>query len=145
MAKKSGERSRRTPRTAPRPTSDLGGISTADLAREMARRQGALSKLQRRRESLVAQIAEIDQELGQYGAAVARGGGSGRRPRNGMRLADALVEVLKNKTMSVTEAAEAVQLAGYQTSSANFRTIVNQTLIKDDRFENVERGKYRAK
>ena len=47
--------------------------------------------------------------------------------------------------MSVTEMAEAVQAAGYHTESENFRTIVNQTLIKNpDAFRRVSRGRYTA-
>ncbi|MEM9082824.1 MAG: hypothetical protein AAGB34_04445 [Planctomycetota bacterium] len=46
--------------------------------------------------------------------------------------------------MSVTDAAHAVQQAGYATTSDNFRTIVNQTLLKDKRFKRVARGQYTA-
>ena len=72
-------------------------------------------------------------------------GGARRRPRNTMNLADALCELLREQTMSVTEIAEAVQKAGYKTSSPNFRTIVNQTLLKDGRFKRMGRGQYTAK
>lgn len=61
-----------------------------------------------------------------------------------MNLVEALVKVLTGRTMSVTEVTQAVQDAGYQTSSANFRTIVNQTLIKSKAFKKVSRGKYTA-
>ena len=55
------------------------------------------------------------------------------------------VSVLKGKTMGVTEVAQAVQQAGYRTSAANFRVIVNQSLIKHRRlFKKVARGKYTA-
>lgn len=147
MAKRAGKRQSRTaPAKAPAESgSSLGGISTAELAREMARRQQAVGKLRRKRDALAAQVSEIDAELSRLGSVGASGTTRGGRPRNGMKLADALLEVLKGRTMSVTEAAQAVQLAGYQTSSDNFRTIVNQTLLKDERFENVERGRYRAK
>lgn len=70
---------------------------------------------------------------------------SGRkRPKNTMNLAEALAKLLKGKTMGVTEAAAAVQKAGYKTNAENFRTIVNQTLIRDDRFKKVSRGQYTA-
>ena len=40
-------------------------------------------------------------------------------------------------------AVDAVQRNGYRTTSPNFRTIVNQTLIKHtDRFKRVSRGQY---
>jgi hypothetical protein len=44
--------------------------------------------------------------------------------------------------MSVTQATQKVQDAGYKTTAANFRTIVNQTLIRDNRFKRVSRGQY---
>jgi len=39
-----------------------------------------------------------------------------------MNLTDSLAAALKGKTMSVGDAAEAVQQAGYRTNSNNFRT-----------------------
>lgn len=68
-----------------------------------------------------------------------------KRPRNEQNLADALADLLSNKTLSVTEASEQVQSAGYRTTSPNFRTIVNQTLLKDPRFKRVGRGRYTSK
>lgn len=121
----------------------LDTVPTDELAREMARRRREIDRLRRRRDTLVRQVQEIDDQLRQVGAAI-EDGGVRRRPRNEMSLADALASVLKNKTMSVTEAAEAVQNAGYRTTSSSFRTIVNQTLLKDPRFQKVDRGRYRA-
>jgi hypothetical protein len=47
--------------------------------------------------------------------------------------------------MSVTDAAAAVLESGYKTSAENFRTMVNQALIKrTDLFKKVARGKYTA-
>jgi hypothetical protein len=67
------------------------------------------------------------------------------RPQNSVNLADALVGVLKGKTLGVSEAADAVLKSGYQTNAANFRTIVNQTLIKNrSMFKKVGRGQYTA-
>jgi hypothetical protein len=48
----------------------------------------------------------------------------------------------RKKPMSISEAAEAVQQAGYQTSASNFRAIVSNTLAKDERFKQAERGRY---
>ena len=71
---------------------------------------------------------------------------AGRRPRNAGSLVESLKKLLTGKTMSVTEMADAVQKAGYKTSSPNFRTIVNQTLISNKRdFKRVARGQYTAK
>jgi hypothetical protein len=82
---------------------------------------------------------------GKTGRPRGRPRGSGRGPNN-MSLELALAKLLKNKTMSVTEATERVQTdVGYTTTSPNFRTIVNQTLIKSDMFKKVARGQYTAK
>lgn len=72
--------------------------------------------------------------------------GSRKRHRNDTNLVGALQQVLNGKTLGVTEAANAVQKAGYKTTSPNFRTIVNQTLIKHpDVFSKQGRGLYTAK
>lgn len=72
--------------------------------------------------------------------------GSRKRHRNETNLVEALQQVLSGKTMGVTEAAQAVQKAGYKTTSPNFRTIVNQTLIKNpEAFTKQGRGLYTAK
>lgn len=72
--------------------------------------------------------------------------GTRKRHRNDSSLVEALQGVLSGTTMGVTEAAAAVQKAGYKTTSPNFRTIVNQTLIKHpETFSREGRGKYTAK
>ncbi|MCC6908574.1 MAG: hypothetical protein IT430_11570 [Phycisphaerales bacterium] len=71
--------------------------------------------------------------------------GAVTRSENSMTLTESLQKVLKGKTMGVTEVAAAVQKAGYKTNSENFRTIVNQTLIKNPKmFKKVSRGQYTA-
>jgi hypothetical protein len=62
-----------------------------------------------------------------------------------MSLNETMAEVLKTKggPMKVAEIADAVLATGYKTNSANFRGIVNQTLIKDKRFASTgARGSY---
>lgn len=137
----------------------MNDMSMADLEREITRRRKLVArhvrKLSRRRDKLAAQMSAIDAELAKFGSIAGPGRGRGRRagaagrggsrPRNETNLADALVAMLKSTTMSVTEVAEAVQKAGYKTTSPNFRTIVNQTLVKDTRFKRVGRGQYTVK
>jgi hypothetical protein len=54
--------------------------------------------------------------------------------------------VLKGKaSMSLGDIVDAVQARGYRSSSANFRGIVNQTLIKESQFTSAGRGMYRLK
>lgn len=69
-------------------------------------------------------------------------GAGGKRFKNESTLPDALAAVLKGTTLSVTEAAAAVQKGGYRTAAASFRTMVNVALIKDKRFKRVGRGQY---
>jgi len=131
----------------------LHSLSTNDLHAELIRREKAANRLASKREKLLTQVAEIDAELAEYGYEVVGGGGtagSGRggrkRPKNETNLVEVLAQVMNNKTMGVTEAAEAAQKAGYTSSSANFRNIVNQTLLKNpDVFKKVSRGQYTAK
>lgn len=85
-------------------------------------------------------MREIREQIAALGIVNA---GTGRiRPKNDMNLVEALAKLLKGKQMSVTEATSKVQEAGYKTSAANFRTIVNQTLIKSNRFKKISRGQY---
>jgi hypothetical protein len=120
-------------------------MSTAELQAELLRRERNVRKLERRREKLLADLAEVEQALGAEGALSATGG-IRRRPRNDMNLVDSLAAVLNGKEMSVTEVTQAVQQAGYMTTAANFRTIVNQALIRETkRFKKVSRGRYTAR
>jgi len=155
--KKRSKKKSTTRKTSRRTTSTTGGggsesslseLPVATLQAEIQRRERRLRTLQRRREKLLADLDDLDREIADIGGSLngRRGGGGGIRPRNTMNLVDALHQVLSGQTMSVTEAAEAVQQAGYQTSSDNFRTIVNQALISNpDRFKRVARGQYTAK
>jgi len=153
MAKKTKKKTAKK-KTAAKPRRSAGGlgnISLDDLEREMRRRQSEVGRLVTKRDRLAAQVADLDSQIkalggvsaGSFGTTAA--GKPRRRPQNESSLSDALLGVLKSTTMSVTEAAVAVQKAGYQTTSSSFRTIVNQTLIKDPRFKKVARGQYTAK
>lgn len=123
--------------------SKLSNASTIELQREIIRRRRGVASLVRKRDKLMKQLQEVESEIREHGVTV---GESGRkRPRNTQNLADALAALLSKTTLSVTEAAEKVQEAGYRTTSPNFRTIVNQTFLKDKRFRRVSRGRYTAK
>lgn len=126
------------------PKGKLSNISISELHTEIRRRQRHLDALHRKREKLATQLREVEEQILEEGGAM--GALTGRkRPRNEQNLADALADLLSNQTLSVTEAAEQVQSAGYRTTSPNFRTIVNQTLLKDTRFKRVGRGRYTSK
>ena len=122
----------------------LGSVSVADLQKELARRQRRGGTLARKRDKLAAKLHALDAEIAELGIA-GGGGGGGKRFSNEMSLNDALAEALKGKTLSVGEAADAVQKAGYRTVSKHFRVQVNLALIKDARFKRVERGMYTVK
>lgn len=119
----------------------LENLSVSDLQAELNRRRRGVSRLERRREKLMAELADINAQIAEMGGTI---GGSGGGRRNNMTLPDALHQVLSGTTMSVTEAADAVRAAGYQSNAANFRTMVNQALLKDKRFKKVARGQYTA-
>lgn len=126
----------------------LSSISSDTLQAELARRQHKHRKLYKQHAALVRRLNVLEAKIAAAGGEVVSGGGGGggrRRAKNATSLVEALVKILKNRTMGVTEAAEAVQKAGYRTTSKTFRTIVNQALIKHtDRFKKVERGQYTA-
>ncbi len=137
----------------------IASLSTKVLQRELAKRHRKLLSLERRRSRLATSLSRLDSQIrtmsGTLGAAVGRAAGrrvAGRRvagrkvrkrAKNAMNLVQALEKLLKGRTMSVTTATAEVQKAGYKTTAANFRTIVNQTLIKNRKtFRKVSRGQY---
>lgn len=125
----------------------LRTYSSAQLQKELARRQDKLRDLQREHQKIIASAQNLQaqiERLGGAGVAVA-GVGLRKRPRNAMSLRDALVTALKGKTLTVEQAADAVRKAGYKSNAANFRIMVNLALIKDNRIKRVARGQYTAK
>ena len=136
---------KKAPRTqrAPRGES-LNAVSTEMLAAELRRRERELQGLERRRGRVLEQLHEVERAISEFGGSFASGdsGGSRRRPRNKASLEESLYGVLKGKTMSVSELADAVRAAGYMTTSKTFNTIVNQTLIKSGRFKKISHGRY---
>jgi len=75
-----------------------------------------------------------------------RRGPRGPRVKNSLSLVESLKKVMTGKVLSVGDAADAVLAIGYRTNSANFRTVVNQTLlVNKSSFKSPERGRYTAK
>lgn len=134
----------------------LTRASISDLEAELSRRRRVATSLERKRARLQEGIDEIDRELAALGhldisgkaKAVMSGGGTSVVKRRGPRgdntktLFSHLEEVLNGQVLSVSEAAEAVVSNGYKTSSKTFRTIVNQTLLANEVFEKIDRGRY---
>lgn len=171
-AKKKRSARRKAGARSSRGGSTLRGVPTSQLQAELERRASDLDKLEAKREELMAQVEEVESEISTISAALGAGGGRatsgrrpgrpakkaarggpraggraakrGKRPRNAESLEVALAKVLKGKTMGVSEVADAVQKAGYKTTSPNFRTIVNQTLLRSDLIKKTGRGAYTA-
>ncbi|MCC6910298.1 MAG: hypothetical protein IT430_20380 [Phycisphaerales bacterium] len=140
----------------------LTRISTAELRRELDRRASQLGQVESRRRQLESELAHIDAEIAALGGTAASIPSSGARPRgrvarrgvgrskaartrsmNKTTLTAALQDALKGKVLSVGDAAEAVLRSGYKTNAANFRTMVNLTLLKrKDLFKKQGRGRY---
>ncbi len=123
---------------------DLSRFTTAELQSEIGRRGREMARLEARREELLAELAQLDAELGVSAVrSPGHGGGPGRRARNGVSLADAIAAALDlNVVVSPKEAAERVQAAGYETHAKNFGMMVSNALSKDERFRRVSRGQY---
>lgn len=125
-------------------------MSMEDLQQEIRRRQRQVGSLQRKRQTLLKRLQKLDDQLNELGAAGglrrAAKAGTGRvRPKNKVSLVEALAAVLKGKTMTVSNAAEAVKKSGYKTNAANFRVMVNQAFIKHRNiFKKISHGHYTA-
>ena len=169
-SRKKATRSTSTRKKAGRPRgsknkrgSSLARMTTSEITAELERRRRRLPVLERQYAELSDRLAAIEAEIIEAGGSVAGGAsrsrrrgsgrpagrpvgsGGGKRPRNAKNLEDTLCDMLRGKTMSVTEATAAVQSRGYKTTAANFRTIVNATLLKSKKIRKVSRGKYTAK
>jgi septal ring factor EnvC (AmiA/AmiB activator) len=132
-------------------------FNIAQLERVLQEKKAELDKLRRQRLELQKKMDQLDRQIervegGMNGSRRASsggavGGGGRRRARNEHSLLDSIEMVLREagRAMKVPEIMEAVLATGYRSSSDNFRGIVNQTLIKDKRFGQVERGVYELK
>ena len=122
------------------------GFSIGQLMQLLQSRQSQVRKLQRQRAKLAKKLDALDDRLRQLGGGGGRGRGGGRA-RNDQSLIEVIESVLKSsgKAMKVGDIADAAQSKGYRSNSANFRGIVNQTLIKDKRFSAASRGMYQLK
>lgn len=144
-----------------RPGGGLAGYETAALVAERDRR---VAELRERRGEALATLAEIDRAIADLGeTAGPRPSQPGRRKpaskkagrkkkagggarRGGTSLADAIAGVLSDGgATSVPDLLAAVRKAGYRSSSPNFRSMVQQRLLKDGRFKRVSRGVYALK
>ncbi|MDQ3439559.1 MAG: hypothetical protein M3478_04340 [Planctomycetota bacterium] len=127
------------------------GMSIAQLEQLLAGRRQELNEKQREHSKVLARLQELEADIRRLGGSAGRRGrsgarGGGTRARNAKSLIETLEDVLKGgKPMKVGDIADAAQKTGYRSNSANFRSIVNQTLIKDKRFGSAGRGVYQLK
>ncbi|MDB5323509.1 MAG: hypothetical protein JWN40_5140 [Phycisphaerales bacterium] len=123
------------------------GLSLAQLERLMQSRRGEMAKLTRKRDKLQKQLDAIDERIASVSGGGSIGGRPGSRARNKSSLQEVILQVLSksNGPTSVGDILDKVSATGYRSTSANFRGIVNQTLIKDKRFASAGRGMYQLK
>ena len=124
-------------------------FTLAQLERLMQSRRGEMTRLTRQRDKLQKKLDALNDRISEISGGAAGGGntGGGGRARNDVSLQDAIHQVLTKASgpMNVGDIMEKVRAAGYRSNSANFRGIVNQTLIKDKRFTSSARGVYQLK
>jgi hypothetical protein len=130
----------------PRPPS-LSNLSIAQLQSIIESRKGEITRLERQRAKLARKLHQLDSKIDSLGGSPRGRNGAGGRVKNTKSLPEMLMTVLTktSKAMGVGDIADAVRTGGYRSNSANFRSIVNQTLIKDKRFSSAGRGLYQLK
>lgn len=132
----------------PRPPT--AGLNITQLERILQDRKTDVDRLERLRADLQRRLSGVEQKILRIQGSL-RGGrrrGGGIRARNDQSLVATIESVMRGhgKPMRVGEIVDAVQAGGYRSNSANFRGIVNQTLIKErKRFSAADRGVYQLK
>jgi len=109
------------------------------LDQQMDKRQVLL----REKKKLLKEMSKLDAKL----SSLEGGAITGKRASNSHSLVETLQQVLsKTEGMRIPEIQEAAQKAGYVSTSDNFRSIINQTLIREKKlFTKLERGLYTLK
>ena len=132
--------------------------SVEELLAALKKHQSRLPKLRRQEAKLQKLLSKVREEIALLGgesapaakvgrkAKVGRPVGTRKRAKNTVKLADAIVAVLKkDTTLSVPEISAAVKANGYTSTSKTFQTIIYQTLARDKRVKRAGRGKYQLK
>jgi len=127
------------------PRGRKGGLSITELESLLHERRTAIQKLHKQRTELQKNLEQIDRQIIRLGGSNAPRTAGGR-VRNGVSLVAVMEGVLKGKgPMRVGDILKAVLASGYHSTSSNFRGIINQTLIKEKRFQQMDRGVYAVK
>jgi hypothetical protein len=113
----------------------LLNLSMVQLERMLARQREQVAALQRDRALLQRQFDTIDAKIRSLGGngSISRGVGRTPRARNAKTLVESITEVLgkAKKPMSVGDVLNGVLASGYRSNAANFRQMVNLTLLKE--------------
>ena len=120
-------------------------LTISQLEQILASRRHVVSKLEHERAKLLKRLEGLEAQIAELGGDSRLSNG---RVRNAKGLNDTIADVLASRgggPVKVAEIVEAVLATGYKTHSANFRGIVNQSLIKDKRFVQAVRGAYQLK
>src|SRR6266496_2014426 len=91
----------------------------------------------------ISQLEQMDDRIRALGGSA--GGGRARNQQSLLEVIESALKSAGGKAMSVGDITAAALKRGYRTTSANFRSIVNQALIKDKRFGSAGRGLYQLK
>ena len=118
-------------------------LTIAELERILESRRRRLTVLERERGRIRKKLDELDRRI----TSLSGGRGMGGRAQNAVSLVAAMENALRSagKPLSVGDILERVSSAGYRSNSANFRALINQTLIKEKRFVSAGRGIYQLK
>ena len=122
------------------------GMTVKQLEGMLRKQQTKLRALHQKRSSLTVRLARVMLQINTIAGKPNAHAANGTRVKNEKPLVDYLEQVLRNgKPQKVGSIVDGVRTAGYRTNSANFRVIVNQTLIKEKQFISVGRGEYRLR
>lgn len=120
----------------------VADLSISSLERLIAKRRRDLARLLKRRQKVERKLAVIDEQIASMGGSGT--GAKGYRARNDVSLVEAITGVLEKVggAMKVGDITDKVLTTGYRSTSPNFKSIVNQTLIKEKMFKSAGRGLY---
>ena len=131
----------------PRPSTGAN-LNIAQLEQILNHRKSELTRLEKQKKDLLKKLDSVEAEITRIGGE-SSGGRRGTRPHNDKSLPDTLDQVLRAQggPMKVGDIADAVLATGYRSTSASFRAIVNQTLIKERKrfISSGQRGTYQVK
>lgn len=119
-------------------------LPIAQLEKILQSQRRRLNALEKQRARMRSKLTELDREIASLSGAAA---GTASRAHNSMSLVATLQNVFRSagKPLPVGEILSRVKAAGYRSNSANFRALVNQTLIKEKQFVSAGRGIYKLK